>query len=262
MNAKARKRTGGATRRVQQPTSAVSGVRLQQWFNRSLIIVAVAGVALATGWGLRQLKAMPVKHILISGDVHHLPTERVKTLVQPWLAGGFLGADLSMIRERLMELPWVYEASVRRRWPDEVVIKLTGQTPIARWGANAFLNHEGDVFVSDGSASDLQSLPLLRGPQGMQKVMMSDYLRLHDALQPLQLRIETLVMDARGELRAKVNKGFWLVLGREDLMARLKRFEQVYSSRLALGEPLEKIDLRYNNGMAVSFAQVPSVAGL
>ncbi|PID54847.1 MAG: hypothetical protein CR978_01265 [Gammaproteobacteria bacterium] len=260
MSAAEKKRPSrGATRRKQR-AKARPVVAWELWFNRGVIVLAVCAVLGAAHWGYSALREMPVRNILISGDVRHLDAEQVKALIQPELEGGFLGADLVAIRKQLLGLPWVYEASVRRQWPDVVLVAITGQTPIARWGSGAYLNHQGDVFLSDDHDEALNRLPLLHGPVGMQQVMMADYLRLQDALAALDLHVNELVMDERGELRAHVDKGFWMVLGRGLLRARLKRFARVYRTHLALGEPIKQIDLRYNNGLAVAFAKPPSAA--
>lgn len=259
MSAPERKRTSrGATRRQQQKAQLMPVVVWELWLNRALIAFAVVAVVWAAHWGYSALRDIPVRNIVVSGDVRHLDAAQVQTLIQPQLSGGFLGADLTEIREQLLGLPWVYEASVRRQWPDVVLVEITGQTPIARWGNGAYLNHQGDVFLSDGNTGVLDNLPLLRGPSGMQQLMMADYLRVQDALTVLGLHVNELMMDERGELRAHVDKGFWLVLGRDDLSARLKRFAKVYKTHLALGEPISQIDLRYNNGLAVAFIP-PSV---
>ena len=50
---------------------------------------------------------------------------------------------------------------------------------------------------------------------------------------------------------------------REEFMPRLRRFVRVYNSELAgRREDIERVDLRYESGLAVAFREMPPVAGL
>ena len=42
------------------------------------------------------------------------------------------GADLRAVRERLLGLPWVADAEVKRRYPDDISVRLVEKLPYAR----------------------------------------------------------------------------------------------------------------------------------
>ena len=81
-----------------------------------------------------KLQSIPVQQISVTGELEHTQREVVQEMIQPSLVGGFLGADLQSIRQQLEGLPWVYEATVRRKWPAALEIHVVEQLPIARWG--------------------------------------------------------------------------------------------------------------------------------
>ena len=59
---------------------------------------------------------------------------------------------LAMTRRRIEELPWIQKASVERRLPDEVHLKLVERTPLALWqqdGQFALIDAEGKVILRD-----------------------------------------------------------------------------------------------------------------
>ncbi|HBS51955.1 MAG TPA: cell division protein FtsQ, partial [Coxiellaceae bacterium] len=60
---------------------------------------------------------------------------------------GFFYLNVISMRQQLLKLPWVYEASVQRKWPDTVVVNIIEQKPILQWGKNALVNPEGVVFA-------------------------------------------------------------------------------------------------------------------
>ena len=66
--------------------------------------------------------------------------------VAPYATGSFLTADLMTLRREIEKLPWVYRVTARRRWPAEIEVTLIEQQPLARWGTQGYLNHEGEYL--------------------------------------------------------------------------------------------------------------------
>ena len=233
------------------------------WLNR-LIIVTGAGVVLfAALQAYITLQSIPVQHITVTGELEHTRTDLVQDMVQPALVGGFLRADLQRIQAQLEELPWIYRATVQRRWPNALEIHVIEQLPIARWGESDFLNHEGEVFRST-SSKEWQALPQLRGPEGSAKALVAGYQRIVEILKPLHLAVAQLAVDERGQVAVVLEGGMQLLLGSEDFLERMHRFVAIYRSELgARASDVARVDLRYETGIAVAFNEESSqVAGL
>ena len=257
---RARKPSQGATRktarvRTARPPSA--------WLNRIIVLVGGGVVLIAAVQAYIYLQAIPVQYITVSGELEHTQTEAVQEMVQPALVGGFLRADLQLIRQQLEDLPWIYQATVQRKWPNALEIHVVEQLPIARWGDSGFLNHEGEVFRS-GSERVQQDLPLLVGPEGAAKSMMAGYQRIVEILAPLHLAVQQLEVDERGQVQVVLAGGMQLILGAENFLERMHRFVAIYRRELApqAGE-VQRVDLRYQSGVAVTFAEpVDEAAGI
>lgn len=262
-----RRRAAGATRRrpthVQERTAqGRTGLRLLGgWVNRTLVLAAVGVVGAAGMQAWIVLQSIPVERITVTGTLHRTQTEAVQDMVQPALVGGFLSADLDQVREQLQALPWIYRVSVRRRWPNALEINVQEQLPIARWGEGGFLNHEGEVFHSDGITGEVP-LPRLQGPPGSARQLIVSYQQLGELLQPLALGLRELSLDDRGHLRAVLSGGMELVLGNTEFGERLQRFATVYRGELTerAGDVI-RVDLRYESGLAVAFREPETPAG-
>ena len=75
------------------------------------------------------------------------------------------GINLRQARARLMTLPWVADADIRRRYPDDLTVKITERVPYARWqtpNGDLLVERQGRVITSDGSAK-FAGLPVLLG---------------------------------------------------------------------------------------------------
>ncbi len=258
--AAARPQGRGATRKVAQQKPRRD---LSVWVNRVLILFGSGVVMVAAVQALVTLMNLPVRQISITGEMEHTRTEAVQDMVQSALAGGFLRADLQRIREQLEGLPWIYQATVRRKWPSSLDIHVVEQLPVARWGGDGFLNHEGEVFRS-GKSDQWQSLPLLQGPPGTAPALTANYQRLMELLKPLDLEVRQLAVDERGQVEAVLAGDLRVVLGSEDFLERTKRFVALYRRELAeRAGDVARVDLRYESGVAVAFRGEPShVAGL
>lgn len=257
---KHRRSTAGASRK----SAAVAGKAVTfVWLNRLLIVLGISAVLGVSLKGYLYLHQIPVEHIIVSGKLEHTQSAVLEDMVQPALVGGFLNADLGRIQAQLQSLPWVYEASVRRRWPNALELHVVEQLPIARWGKDGFLNHEGVVFQSIGAQKEWQELPLLRGPQGSAIELTAIYQQVNEILIPSKLFVKELAMDDRGELQASLQGGINLVMGRENFVNRLRRFVVVYDAELvSKHEQIVRVDLRYQNGLAVEYKEDSRVAGI
>ena len=262
----------GATRK--RPPAAEADRGWGFWCNGVLVMVAAAVVIAAAIQGGLYLRSIPVQQIRVTGELAYTRAEAIQEIVQPALRGGFLGADLLRIRESVEALPWVYRATVRRRWPAALELHVVEQLAIARWGDQGFLNHGGEIF-SSSTVEDQQSLPLLQGPEGTAQELAAEYLRLTALLQPLGLTVSALHLDTRGQLEAELDGGLRILMGNRDFHERMRRFTAVYREHLAdRGAGIERIDLRYESGLAVAFrtpdgqpaaepeSAPPTVAGL
>lgn len=255
-----RRAAQGATRNSKAAARAPR--RSSAWLNRVLILLGAAIVTAAATKAYLTLQAIPVQRISVTGELEHTQAQAVQDLVQSTLAGGFLKADLQLMRRQLEGLPWIYQATVRRKWPNELEIHVLEQLPIARWGEDGFLNHKGGIF-HPAKSGEWQSLPLLIGPQGTAQALMAKYQRLLGILAPLNLSVERLAMDERGQLEAELVGGMQLIVGSTDFLARMHRFVAIYRSELAeRQDEIERVDLRYETGLAVAFSETSQVAGL
>jgi cell division protein FtsQ len=182
--------------------------------------------------------------------------------VTPYLDAGFVLLDLDAIREKLIEQPWVYDIAVTRNWPDEVGITVIEQTAIARWDDNGFLNHRGSLFFPENIDDALfVDLPQLSGPEQSAIQVMNHYRELSGMLNEEGLSVYQVALGERGNWMVGVSDGvdenrIEMFLGASDVMLKMHRFVSVY--QLALNknfEQVSRIDMRYNNGLAVQWSK-------
>jgi cell division protein FtsQ len=74
--------------------------------------------------------------------------------------------DLPAARMRLMQLPWVAEAEVKRRYPDDLLVTIVEKLPYARWqtpDGRVFVVERTGGLITDKGTDVFAKLPLLVG---------------------------------------------------------------------------------------------------
>ncbi len=219
----------------------------------SLVVVAVV----MAGWrGYRWLMlptTLPIRSVTLAGELKYVDPRRLQALLKNEVDAGFFGIDLAAIKQKLEALPWIYQVSLRRVWPDRLQITVEEQRPIARWGDEGLVNRYGDIFVASADKVD-RTLPVITGRRDRCKALIREFNEADKLLYPLGLKLVSLVEDERGDQRLLLANGAHLALGRKHRYERLQRFVASYRGTLQpLMADVSRLDLRYSNGFAVKW---------
>jgi cell division protein FtsQ len=218
-----------------------------------LLIVAMFVVVIYGGKLVYQQIDKPLTQIMIGGDFSYLQQQELMSLVNNQIDGGVLSVDLSNLSQVLDAHPWVDQVSIRRQWPSTLKVEVLEEVPIARWGKEGFLNRLGEeLTIADNSK--LADLPVLRAKYGTSREMMQEYQSMAELIVPTGLKLVELQRDSLGAWRVDTAVGIRLVLGRDQIAEKIRRFVLVWKSGLNqhLGS-IKTIDLRYPNGLAVAW---------
>ena len=229
--------------------------------NMSKIITLLLFCSIAYGANLTiQHLDRPITKVSIEGDFKYLITQQLVGLVNGQINGGFITIDLQALQNVLHQHPWVAEVSIQRQWPTYLRINVTEEVPIARWGNDAFLNRLGDKLIIQDN-SQLENLPLMTAEFGSSSEVMKQYQRLSDLLLPTGLKLSKLKLDRLGAWHVETSNGIQLILGRNKVGEKIRRLVLVWETDLGQQSSMIKtIDLRYPNGLAVSWKDRKSLA--
>ncbi|BAU72695.1 Cell division protein FtsQ [Metapseudomonas furukawaii] len=247
----------GASRMVEKEPLAQRLPKPSFGFLRRLlwpVLLAVLGFgAYEAAQRLLPYADRPIARINVQGDLSYISQQAVQQRIAPYIAASFFTIDLAGMRRELEQMPWIAHAEVRRVWPDQVAIRLEEQLPIARWGDEALLNNQGQAFTPR-ELTHYEQLPQLWGPQRAQEQVMQQYQMLSQMLRPLGFSIVRLELRERGSWFLTTGQGFELLLGRDHLVEKMRRFISIYEKTLKEQiANIERVDLRYPNGLAVAW---------
>lgn len=232
----------------------------------SALVAAVVLALIGSGvWWLSQRPMFNLRAVTVESmygmELKHVNKLTLRAGVVGRIKGNFFTANLEQVRTAFESVPWVRKATVRREWPDQLIVEIEEHEPLGTWGEDGrLLSVKGDVFTANlAEADEDHALPELDGPEGSEKEVLARFAELRAWFAPLRLAPEKLSLSSRYAWTVKLDNGMKVALGREQdrttLKTRVDRLVNIYP-QLATLLPggIDSIDMRYQNGLALSAA--------
>lgn len=224
-------------------------------FGLIFLFLVLCGLCMGS-WKLHQVlndaDALPIEAVAIKGERRFTSDEEIQAALQDLMQRSFFSADVNQVQQALEALPWVYQASVRREWPAKLKVYLVEQTAVAHWNETDWLNDQGQAFKAP-MKEGIGELPHLVGPEDQALSVLNNYQLVSELLGINGFKLSHLELSPRHAWLGVLDSGIELKLGREDKMARVQRFIDVYPTLVKQGKPFARVDLRYDTGLAVGW---------
>jgi len=228
----------------------------------ALLLIALLFAGFQAAQSLFVRFTPPLAQLQLATLPLNLDQAQVQQRLAPLFAdSGFFSLDLDAVRQELESLPLIARASLRRRWPGQLVAQLQMHQPLARWGEQGLLVEGGEVLPE--GAEYYPHLPQLIGPVGSEEALFEQYQQFEQMLRPLGLSVTRLEQDAHGSgfLTAQEQSGDSSVeftLGSEhsgQWMEKMQFFIHFAGQMTQRPHELSRVDLRHHNGFAVASRQ-------
>ena len=210
---------------------------------------AVLSATAQAGFSLRELK--------VEGR-----SETTKEDILAAVAAGkgdpLLGVDIKAVRERLVALPWIVEASVERRFPDELVVAVKEAEPMALWQKKQQLylvSRDGDVIEAANIKKYAKLLIIVGDDAPLHAQPLFDML----ALEP-QLRghVTAAVFVGKRRWNLRLDSGIDVKLPEEGAPGAWRLLADLDRQHQLLDKNIVAIDLRSPDKVVVR--QAPAMA--
>ena len=226
-----------------------------------LILSAAAAALVAALVWLVRVPSLPVKQVVFAQELQHTRRAEIEQSLPGALKGNFFSLNLETVRGELEKLPWVRKVELRRTWPARLEVKVEEHRPAARWGEGRgeLVNTFGEVFAATAPDEELDTLPLLYGPQGTAPEVLKRYGEFVGNFKVLGQRPVQVTLSPRLAWQLKLDNGMLVEMGREQQKSpvgvRLQRFIEAYPELVAKRAARPAVvDLRYPNGFAMRVA--------
>ena len=220
---------------------------------RVATIGAVASLAFSGYAAAMWVMDRPISAVVINGAFERVSAIQVEDALSMHVRTGFLSVNLRAMRAELLEIPWVANASVRRRWPGSIEVNIAEETPAACWGEAGLLNVAGELFVEEVQHVPAE-LPRLNGPEGSEQRVSKMFYSIEERLEQRGMAAVALRLDQRGAWEVQLSSGIRVRLGARFVSHRLDRFFEALDKVIAAQpEQVDYVDMRYTNGFAIGW---------
>lgn len=218
-------------------------------------MLATAVLLLLSWVHVSQVFEQPIEHVAVAASFERLSQQQVQSVIDQQLVGGFFSVNVQGLQQHLLALPWVAQVSIRRVWPDRLMIQLEERQAVARWGADQALDGQGEVF-SPNAESMTGEWVQLAGPEGSNQEVLRLYQGFAAEAALAELMVTRLQKSPRGAWQLALNNGLEVMLGKQQPLQRFARFMRIYQQHLApLVAHMQRVDLRYSHGIAVRWRE-------
>ncbi|MBV8801590.1 MAG: cell division protein FtsQ/DivIB [Gammaproteobacteria bacterium] len=196
-----------------------------------------------------------IKEVRVVG-VHNSQQQSIQKILLPLVNKGFFLVDVDLIKEKLLQFPWISTASVKRVWPAEIIIQVREKNPVARWNEQSLLSSNGEIFTPE-KATFPAGLPEFVAPEGEQIHMLKYYSQLTLLLKPLNIKMLRFELSDAQSWSVTFDNGMKLNVGYKDILTHISHFVKVYPK--IIGEranQVDYVDLRYSNGLAIHWKKI------
>lgn len=237
-------------------------VRMLNATTNTLLGALVLALVASGAWWISQRPMFTLKMIRVDGvgemALRHVNPSTVRSTAVPRIKGNFFTANLDAVRGAFEAVPWVRKATVRREWPDKLIVTVEEHEALGTWGDEGKLvSVKGDVFTANlAEAEEDGDLPEFSGPDGSEKEVVARYSDLVDWFKAISVAPDAVQLSGRYSWTVRLNNGMTVELGREQtkmaLKDRVDRLISIYPQLIArLQDRIESVDMRYPNGLAL-----------
>ncbi len=191
---------------------------------------------------------LPIRTVHLASAPDRVSPAEVLAIVRRGVQGNFLTQDIDRLRLSLQAMPWVKSVSIRRQFPDGLILKIEEHQAVARWNDDKLVDRQGEVFAAESE----EQLPRFIGVDGSSAEVLDEYRKFSEQLSRLNLQVSQISLSARHAWQLHLSNGTVVELGRDALQERMARFVAYQMSEGGAQKKGEEVvDMRYRHGFAV-----------
>lgn len=205
-----------------------------------------------------QLEHLAIKTVHINGERQYEQNNAVTKIISAYTDDDFFNLKIEEMRDRLVEVSWVKSVSLRKEWPDRLVVNVEEHHPVAHWQddnqKNWLLSKQGVKFESEFDVPE--AMPMLSGQDVNIEKVMNQYKRLSLALLNEKLNVTNINLNTRHEWSLTLSNGIQVKYLDDDANMAVQRMLLALNILTASQQKqVETMDLRYEHGFAIRWRE-------
>jgi len=231
-------------------------LRLTAWVAVVLLGVVLVGVAGASAYSWLNRSSLFSVRTIDLNPCDHVTQEEVWAIVRGGRSGNIWSVPTRDVVQRLSGHPWVRTVSVRKAFPDRLVVRIEERRPVAMVNLDVlfYVDAEGNPFKRL-TAYDPKNYPILTGFSRAEllardAVTLRDFRKTLELVRlaeagPLRKNLSEGHFDAQdGDTLVTRDAGLQLKVGTTDFQEAMRRVEEALPRLSKLGGTAAIVDLK------------------
>ncbi len=220
----------------------------------SLLLLSLTVLIMAAFMsGMIKSNRWKITNINLKAEFNRVTAEQIRVEIAATSERSFFNINIEEIRNQLLQIPWVQNVNILKKWPNTLLVTVIEHKAIAVWNTDKLLNMNGEIFEVDSVAS-IESLPHIFGQDNLSVSILTKFIRFNELFKSTGLDISSASISPRGGWDLTLSNGINVNLGTSQKDSKLIRLAETWINLLKLHEQIpEYIDLRYSNGYVVKW---------
>ncbi|MGH6932376.1 MAG: cell division protein FtsQ/DivIB [Dongiaceae bacterium] len=214
------------------------------WIERQAAAMQAGIIDLSSEWGFN------VRRVLADGR-NETTSGQILRAIDVRIGQPILSVDLVAARERIEALPWIEHATIERRLPDTLYVRLQESEPLALWQKKQqfFLISRTGKVIEEPRIARFANLLVIVGADAPEHA--SELLELLDQQPELSRHVVAAVRVAGRRWNLRLANGIDIKLPELDSAAAWRELARLDRERGILARDLSVIDLRVPDRLVV-----------
>ena len=148
------------------------------------------------------------------------------------------------VKKKLEQIAWIKSASVQRKLPNKISVRVSERVPIAIYQLNYklhLIDIDGKILENDG-IGNFDNLPIIVG-EGAEKVA-RQFLHVLEKFPRIQNQLVFAVYVGKRRWNMKINKGITVKLPEKHLSYAMQILDEIADEKGFFDDDIQEIDLR------------------
>lgn len=239
-------------RRLIRPGLALAGLGAAGVAGVALVMALGHGESFTERFGHATARlGLSVQQVVVEGR-QKTPEPLLRAAIGVAPGDPLLTYSLSRARARIESIQWVQSATVQRRLPGTLIVKLDERTPFAVWqhdGKFVLIDREGNTVTGSDVAAFANQVPLVVGAGAPQAA--ATLIDALDAHPDLQARMTAAVRVGERRWNLQLKNGITVKLPEGAVPQALNKLGQLEHDHKLLDRPLQMVDMRLPDRLTI-----------
>lgn len=220
-----------------------------------LFVFAVSGLASGLWIYYTGVRIFPIRDVVFMGNKHIIDIE-LRSLAGVKPGDSLFALSARTVSDRLARSPWIKSVSIRKVYPDKILIKVNEAAPFA------ILQMKGNTFLIDENGSTLDKiddtvpfLPVIAADPARNRESFAEALNLTRIIREKGIAAERgrveVIADKGPEDMAIVIDNLVIKIGSGEYKQKLERFFYIEKEIEKRAIAVDYVDLRFTNKVIV-----------